>query len=117
MMLNLIKVWLKVVRKNVTYKYLSIILIFFLFSLLTIYLLTDRNIIFSIVIIYFFISAILFGRLFIFYKRLLESNTYDLIKLKPIPPLLGLLIYNQNLTDIVILLPLLIYIKLRIIKK
>lgn len=111
------KIWLKVVKKNVTYKYLSIALIVFLFSLFTTYLFTDRNIIFSIIIIYVFISTILFGRLFIFYKRLLDTDTYDSIKLMPIHSLLGLLIYNQNPLDIFIIFPILILLKISDIKK
>ena len=112
-MLNLLNVWFKIVRKKITYKYLSIMFMVFLLSLITTYLLTDRNIFLSIIIIYVFISAILFGRLFIFHKRLLESNTHDLIKLKPIHPLLGLLIYNQNPLDIFIIFPILIYIQIK----
>lgn len=111
------KIWSKVIRKFITFKYLSVITLIFFLSLFFIYLFIGKSIINSLIILFVLISIDSSVRLALFYKKLINLNLYDLIKLKPIDPLIGLLIYNHNPLDIVILFPVLIFIKFKNYKK
>ncbi len=115
-MLKLIKIWFSVIKKYFDLKSISIFLIEFFAHILVVFLFT-RNINLSLVFSVLLIVIRLSVKLFLFYKNLIQSNNYNLILLKPIDPLFGLLIYNHNPADILILLPILIYIKLRNYKK
>ncbi len=95
---------------------LKTILIYILYFAI-ILLLTSFNLYFSIFIFFILIVFILVSRLIILFRELTKSGKYDLLLLRPIDPLFGLLIYNKNPADILILGPILIYIKLSNYKK
>jgi hypothetical protein len=113
MILTYFKIWLKVIKKCITFKYLSIVILVFLPSLFLIYLLLGKNILTSLIGLFILVIIILFVRLFIFYKKIIDLGLFNSLKLKPVDPLFGLLIYNRNPADIFILLPILIYIKIK----
>ncbi|EKE04852.1 MAG: hypothetical protein ACD_19C00429G0012 [uncultured bacterium] len=116
MIFKFIKIWFKVVRDKISFKYLSQTLIFCFISLILIYFLINRNFSLSIFCLFILIATLLVIRLILFYKELVNLKIYDLILLKPIDPLFSLIVYNRNPADIIILLPILIYLKIKNIK-
>lgn len=117
MMLKYLKIWLKVVRKYVTFKYLSITISIFFLCLFFTNLLFGRNMTTSLIILLTVTIIFIFIRLLLFYKRMVNSESYCLLKLKPINPLFGVLVYNKNPLDIFILLPILLYLKIKDFKQ
>lgn len=109
--------WLKVIKKYVNIKVFAIVTIEYIFYFSLVHFFVTRGVILSLLISYVLISSRLFVQLFYYYKRLLESDQYNLILLKPIDPPLGLLVYNHNPADVFIILPILIYIKIKNYKK
>lgn len=115
MILTYFKIWLRVVSKTINFKLLSKFLAEHLVIFFVIYYFTNYDLFFSFIsllILMIIRSAI---RIVFFYKKLIQSDSYDLILLKPIHPLVGLIIYNRNPADILFLLLVLIYIKLRML--
>ncbi len=103
MIFTYFKIWLKVVSKKITLKYLAILSVSIILSLF----------LFNIVLIFLLIIIIQSFRLFIFYKHIEEDELFYTLKLKPVNPIFGLLIYNQNPLDIFILIPILFYLKIK----
>ena len=115
-MINYIKIWISVVKKYTDLKCISLFLVEFFVYILIIYLVIE-NINLSVIVSILLITIRLFVQLYYFYKKLVDLNQYNLILLKPIDPLFGLLVFNHNPIDILILLPILIYIKIKNYKK
>lgn len=117
MIYKLIKIWFKVVRDKISFEFLSKILIFCFVNLIIIYLLTNKNLAISISLLIMLIIIILVIRIILFYKELINLKSYDSILLKPVDPIFSLIVYNRNPADIIILLPVLIYLKIKNYKK
>lgn len=113
MILNNFLIWFKVIKKYITFKYLSILTFVFLLSLFFINTLTGGNIILSFVILIIIITILVLTRLLLFYKKITDLKLYYIFLLKPANPLFGLLIYNRNPLDIFIIFPILIYINIK----
>lgn len=111
--MNNFKIWLKVVKKNLNLRTVVIFFIKHLIVFLVLYFLFSYNIILSFILLIFLIIVMSATRLFLFYKKLISSDSFDQILLKPIDPILGLIVYQRNIADIVILLPILIFIKFK----
>lgn len=112
-MMSYFKIWLKVIRKNLSIKTLLVFFIEHLVLYLAIFFLFGDNIILSFILLLLLMIIRSVIRLFVFYKKLVDSGNFDQILLKPIDPLFGLIVFKMNLADIVILLPVLIFLKLK----
>ena len=112
-MTNYIKIWLSTVKKYTSLKSFLKMLLEYIFYFLIIYLFFAKNISLSLIYSIFLVAIRSSFQLFLFYKKLVDSDHYHLILLKPLDPIMGLLIYNHSLSDISILFPILIYIKVR----
>lgn len=106
-------VWSKIVKRYMNIRVFGLIISEYFFYILITYFLVTRSFIFSLFLSYTLVSARLAIKLFYFYKNIQESGKSDLILLKPVDPLFGLLVYNHNPADIFILFPILIYIKIK----
>lgn len=113
MIISYLKIWFNVVMKHVNINIaLKTILIYILYFAI-IFLLTSFNLYFSIFIFFNMMIFILVSRLILLFRELTKSGKYDLLLLRPVDPLFGLLIYNKNPADILILVPVLIFIKFK----
>lgn len=106
-------IWLKVIKNNTNLKLVMFILIEHLVVYLLIYFITNYNIALSFILFLLVMATRSIIRMFVFYKKLIESKNFEQILLKPIDPLLGLIIYKMNIADIVTLLPVLIFLKFK----
>lgn len=112
-MITNLKIWSKVIRKTLSFKSLLTFFSEHLIIYLAIYFLLNYEVVISFILLLILMIIRSVIRLFVFYKKLVELDSFDQILLKPIDPLFGLLIYRLNIADIVILLPILLYLKLK----
>lgn len=117
MIFNYLKIWLKVIKKHISLKAILKTVGIWLPCFVIIYFFTNRSLTNSIVILIVLLVAKLSIKIIFLYKELTRTDTFDLILLKPVDPLFGLIIYNRNPADILILLPILMFIKLRRYKR
>ncbi len=111
--MNNFKIWLKVAKKTLNFRTVIIFFVGHLVTFLIIYFLFSYNFILSIVFLVLLMLVMSVVRLFLFYKKLFNTDSLDKILLKPIDPLFGLIVYNMNIADIVMLLPLFIFLKFK----
>lgn len=116
-MIKYFHIWFNVVKKYISLELIFKTLVEYLLYFIIIYIFIIRNIYITLIISFTLIAIRLFIQLFYFYRKLIQSNDYNLILLKPVDPLFGLLVYNHNPADIIILLPILIYIKFKNYKR
>lgn len=116
-MLKYLKIWIKTIKGDFDLNVYAKVGVEYMFYFWIIFFLVKQNIATSLVLLLIFIIFRLFFRLFCLYKKLISANTFYEISLKPIDPLFGLLIYKPNPADILILFPILVYIKLKNSKK
>lgn len=112
-MIKYLKIWTKVIKDTIDAKSLSFNLSICLVSYFAIYLMTDKNNVTSIIL--FILGIIVWQsiKLFIFYKELTANNQYDFVLLKPIHPLFGIILYHKDPLDIIVLIPVLLFLKIR----
>ena len=106
-------IWWRVVKGNINLKSMIYIFIEHLVLYLLIYFLTKYNFVLSFILLLLLMVIRSAIRLFVFYKKLNESNNFEQILLKPIDPLLGLIVYQRSISDIVVLLPFLVFINFK----
>lgn len=112
-MIQHFKIWAKVAVKNTSLKSIVVTLLEHLLYLGAIFLLTNYNLLLSFTLLIVLMMIRSAVRLFVFYKGLLHTNSYNSILLKPVDPLYGLFIYKRNITDILALIPVLLFLKFR----
>lgn len=113
MIINYLKIWFKLSKDNFNLNEASKTGVIYLIYFLIIYFVISHNLILSLVYLLIIIFIKLFIRFTSFYKELVSSNDIDCLLLMPLNPLLIILLYKPNFADILILLPILIYIKLQ----
>lgn len=116
MIVNYFKIWIRVVRENSSLK-LGYVNIEYIFLYILFLITTNFRIVFSISIFLIYVLVKVILRFVDSYKSLIANGTMDEMLTKPIDPLLGILISKPNLSDILILIPILIYIKIKNLKK
>ncbi len=109
--------WLKVVINNFDIKMALIVLFVEVSLFIFVYFFLKNN--FILIFVVWYLLSIIFQivQVFLFYKKLLDEQKYDLLLLKPVDPLFGLLVYRHNVSDVFILPLILVYIKLANLKK
>lgn len=112
-MMSYFKIWLKVIKKILNVKTILIFFVEHVFLYLVIYFLSSYNIGLSFILLLFLMIIRSAIRLFLYYRKLIDSDGFDQILLKPIDPLFGMIVFRMNLSDIVILFPVLIFLKLK----
>lgn len=105
--------WFNVIKDNMSLKSMISIFIEHLVLYLLIYFITKYNIALSFILLLLIMIIRSLFRLFVFYKKQTESNNFEQILLKPIDPLVGLIVYQRNISDIVMLLLVLIFLKFK----
>lgn len=113
MITRYLKIWFKVITKNNNLNDVAKSAVIHMLYFALIFLLTNFRIGFSIFIFILFILFKLTSRLILLRRELINSEKYDLLLLQPIDPLWGLLIYNKNPADILILFPILLFVKFK----
>lgn len=113
MITNYFKIWLSVIVKTINYKLLSILFIEHLAIFFVVYYFTNYNLFLSFILLLTIIIVSSAVRIFYFYRKLTQPGGYDLVLLKPVNPLVGIMVYNRNPMDILFLLLILVYLKLR----
>lgn len=113
MITRYLKIWFKVITKNNNLNDVAKSAVIHMLYFALILLLTNFRIGFSIFIFILFILFKLTSRLILLRRELINSEKYDLLLLQPIDPLWGLLIYNKNPADILILFPILLFVKFK----
>lgn len=113
MIFRYLKIWLKVISSTMQTKSLFMTLSFCLILLFIIYFLTGYKIGISVLILLLVLIVRQSLVLFVFYKKLLNTNQYDFVLLKPVDTLVGIIVFNKDPLDIIILLPILVTIKFR----
>ncbi len=111
------KIWLKVVINNFDIKLTLIALFVEVLLFVFVYFFLMYNL--ALIFIIWYLLSIIFQivQVFLFYKKLLYEQKYDLLLLKPVDPLYGLLVYRHNIADIFVMPLVLLYIKLSNFKK
>ncbi len=107
------KIWLKVVKKSLNFKTTLIFIVEHVVLYLAIYLLFSYNIGLSFILLLLLMIIRSVIRLFAYYRKLITSDGFEQILLKPIDPLFGMIVFKRNLADVVLLLPVLIFLKLK----
>lgn len=107
------KIWLKVVKKSLNVKTTLMFFVGHVVLYLAIYLLSSYNIGLSFILLLLLMIIRSVVRLFVYYRKLIDSHGFEQILLKPIDPLIGLLVYNRNPADILVLAPILVYLKIK----
>lgn len=116
-MINIINPWFKVVRKTLNLQLLVKVVFGHLLLFCIVYYFTGFNLLLSFVILLMFVIIRSAINIYLFYKELIRTNSYDLILLKPVNPLVSLIIYNKDITDVFLLLFVLLYLRIKMIKK
>lgn len=113
MIIKYLKIWANVVREILDFKNISIIFLFYVILFFSIYFLFETGTTLSLLLTLLIILVRQATKLFMFYRKIVEDKKYDLILLKPIDPLVGLLIYNKDPMDVFLLLPILFLVKFK----
>ena len=109
-MIKYFKIWFDVIQKYISLELILKTLVEYMLYFIVFYIFITRSVSISLFVALTLIAIRLLIQIVYFYKKLILSNDYNLILLKPVDPLFGLLIYNRNAADILILLPILIFI-------
>lgn len=113
MITRYIKIWFKVIAKNNNLNDIFKTLVIYMLYFALVFLLTNFRLSFSIFLFILFLHFQITSRLILLYKNLVRTRKYDLILLTPVDPLWGLLIYNKNPADFLILFPILLFIYIK----
>jgi uncharacterized membrane protein HdeD (DUF308 family) len=113
MIIRYLKIWFKVVKKHISLKLFLMQFAEHLVYFIAMYYLIGSHLLLAIILLVTLMAVRSSIRMFTFYKELINSGSYHQILLKPIDPLFGLLVYKRNMIDIVILIPLLLFLKFR----
>lgn len=111
MIIKYLKIWTNVIREVLDFKNLSINFLFYIILFFSIDFLFETGTALSLLLTLLIIIFRQAVKLFMFYRKIVEDKKYDLILLKPINPLVGLLIYNKDPMDVLLLLPILALVK------
>ncbi len=115
-MMKYFLLWIKVVKGYIVPANILKATLEYLFYFALFYFGFSFSIAISLFLLLLLIMVRLLVRLQNKYKELIKTEQFELILVKPIDPLFGILIFKPNPGDIFILLPILIYIKFRKLK-
>lgn len=113
MIISYLKIWISIVKKYTSIKTVLILLLENLFYFLVIYFFLTQSIVNSLFILILLVIMRSSIKIVVFLNNLKKTGDYNLVLLKPIDPLFGLIAYNHSPLDILILFPVLVYIKIK----